>query len=355
MKKTKKATYLAAAMLLAGANIACEQEGIYDPVDFRVALNAGNTYRTGEPVVFNFEGNADFITVWNGDTGHEYRFRERTSVDPENIRSCKLHLDIAQGYGDADPKTRNMDILVTNQFKGLSGNDPQADGEAIRQIAESGHEGWEVLDYVDERNTSYPFTEYTYDITRYADNFALGLHFYHAAEKQMRTYYVNPRISVQFEGSEPQFYTFAQLGFVPFRTAGLYTEQSPYISAADTDIYKVNQSGLVKLKGQKNAIAGAEIAFQGFTAGKPVSSSLPDLLFQPIDQWVMMRPLALNTIAPDTGVNIKGYADDVTTYSCVYNQPGTYTVSFVAATGNYEGQSRIVREMTVTIVDPIME
>ena len=47
-------------------------------------------------------------------------------------------------------------------------------------------------------------------------------------------------------------------------------------------------------------------------------------------------------------------ADDVKSYSYTYTEPGTYTVTFLAGNGNYQGESGIqTYEMKVTIVDPI--
>ena len=45
-------------------------------------------------------------------------------------------------------------------------------------------------------------------------------------------------------------------------------------------------------------------------------------------------------------------ADDVKSYSYTYTEPGTYTVTFLAGNGNYQGESGIqTYEMKVTIVD----
>ncbi|MEG0807811.1 MAG: DUF5017 domain-containing protein [Alistipes sp.] len=348
MRNMKKTSYLAAALLLAGVSASCEQEGIYDPVDFRPTLDAANTYRVGEPVVFNFEGNADYITIWDGAAGHEYRFKDRTSIAAENIEACKLELSIFQNYGETSiPEGHSMDIYATNKFKGLNGNDAEADGALIKQITDSQYEGWRKLEYADARNGKY--VDYTYNIVDFAENFSFGLHYVNpAADKKMRAYNVNVVVEVQFKGFETQRHTFEDLGFTAFRTAGLYLDK-PYITGAD-----INQSGMIKFINGKNPIKGADIAIQGFAPGDPVDKKKPDGdKFLPIDQWVMMRPMSLNSIAPDMGLNIKGYADDVPSYSCIYKNPGTYTVTFVAGTGNYEGQSSVVHEMTVTIVDPV--
>ena len=69
-----------------------------------------------------------------------------------------------------------------------------------------------------------------------------------------------------------------------------------------------------------------------------------------------MQPVALNTISPDTGLNIKGVTAALPSYSYTYTEPGTYTVTFIVAGGNYQGQSAPAPyEVTFTVIDPIEE
>lgn len=355
---------LAAAGFLAASALACEREDIYRPVEFRVTLDAANTYRTGEPVVFHLDGNADYVTVWNGDTGHEYRYRDRELAPKELFLGAELELKIYQQYGDP-----GLEIYMTDRFPGLKGryydlSDPDADSNRyadedlalIREVIQSGFAGWERFDFTD--NTAARFERWTADISKWVDNFTFALRIKGpAAGRTLRTYFVNPRITARFDRYGTYVRDFSRLKFVPLRTEGLWTDRTPYVASIDADFssfLKVNQNGIVKMRGQKNPMAGADIAFQGFREGAAVhAATLPGVMYEAVDQWIVMQPLPLNTIAPDTGENIKGFADDVTTYEHTYREPGTYTVTFIASAGNYEGKSRIVREMTVTVVEPI--
>lgn len=362
--KTPKILICSAAALTAFAGVSCEREDIYEPVEFRVTLDPANTYRAGEPVTFRFGGNADFITVWNGDTGHEYRHRERELAPVELFRSAELELKIYQQYGDP-----GMEIYLTDRFPGLAGryydsSDPGADidryaeqdRELLRQVVASGFAGWDRFSFTD--NTAARFESWKADISKYVDNFTFAIRIKGpAAGRTLRTYFINPRITAEFDRYGTYVRKFSQLTFVPFRMEGLWTDQTPYVASVDADFssfLKVNQNGIVKFRGQKNPMAGADIAFQGFREGTAVNAaSLPGVNYLPVEQWIVMQPFALNTISPDTGENIKGFADDVTSYTHTYDEPGTYTVTFIASTGNYQGESRTVRELTVTVVDPI--
>ena len=163
---TKRITYLAATLALATAAASCEHEEIYEPLEFSVRLAPTNTYRTGDPVVFNFSGNADFITVWTGDTGHEYKHRNRTKVDIADIESCELEIEISQQYGTLN----NLDLFAGNKFAGLNGSDAATDRPVVEAIAANDCADWTKLEFTP--NNANKFKTYTYDITRFADRFS---------------------------------------------------------------------------------------------------------------------------------------------------------------------------------------
>ena len=343
--KTKRITYLAAALALTVAGSSCEHDEIYEPLEFSVQLAPTNTYKTGDPVVFNFSGNADYITVWNGDTGHEYKYRDRTSVAFEDIEQCTLEIEISQQYSKAD--IRNLNMLVGNQFQGLNGQDAEADRQIVEAIEASrqGNEypGWKTLEYED--NNANTFKTETYDITEYADNFTFGVHLFQNEEdlnQTMKTYRINPKIRVKIKGYDTQEYSGLSMGerFITYSLADIHAD-NPYI-------HNISGNGNLRIQGLPGDYnTAAVIVYQGFNAG---AAGMPS----PVRQFGFMRPMSLNTITPDTGQSIKGVADDVKSYSYTYDKPGTYTVTFLVGNGNYQGESGIqTYEMKVTIIDPI--
>ena len=120
----------------------------------------------------------------------------------------------------------------------------------------------------------------------------------------MRTYRINPKITVKFKGHDTQVYNYPDMEFVPFSLASQHAD-NPYI-------HNVSGNGNLKFQGRPGANNTANIVFQGFSAGA----------FPEIDQWAFMQPVALNTISPDTGLNIKGVTDDLPSYSYTYTEPG---------------------------------
>ena len=350
--------YITTALLLAGATVSCERDDIYEELEFSVRLAPTNTYVVGEPVVFELVGNADFITVWNGDVGHEYSQRDRTLL-PEELLAATLELDIQQQYGQP-----SLDIYMTDRFEGLQGRaygDTNAHAESdralIQQVIDSDFEGWERFEF--EAKNEAKFHTFTTDILPYRDNFTLAFRIKTPGEgKQVRTYSINPRIITQFERHGTYTRKYADLEFIPFRMEGLWCDLTPYVysSAEDlTNVYKVNQTGIVKFSNGLNPVAGSDIAFQSFKPGSAVNASvLPGVIYEAVDQWIVMKPLPLYTVDKDTGQNIKGLTDDIRSYEHSYTLPGTYTASFLVSKGNYQGESaREIREVTFTIINPI--
>ena len=143
-------------LLAALAVTACDHDEIYEEIDFQVQLSPANTYRAGEPVQFLFGGNADYIVFYSGETGHEYRFRNRTQVAPEDIESCELVVQLNGRSG-----TPCMSAYVTDAFDGLTATDEAADLAAISGMLteEKDLNGWTKLDLNDpEKNTEWATT-----------------------------------------------------------------------------------------------------------------------------------------------------------------------------------------------------
>ena len=70
-----------------------------------------------------------------------------------------------------------------------------------------------------------------------------------------------------------------------------------------------------------------------------------------LDGWAISRPRPLNKIENDKGLVIKNSQNYLESYEYVWNESGTYEVTFVATNSNYVGSYEIVKKMTVNIID----
>lgn len=333
--------YIISLLLLAPLFFtACEHDNIYKPIDFNVLLSESNTYQVGEPVTFNFEGNADYIVFYSGEVGHEYQYRNRTFVDAENILGCEFTIQLNGRSG-----TRCMTAYVTNTFEGLNGEDEAADKALIESLIDENGDlrGWEKIELNDpEKNTVWETTQL--DVSKYADNFCVALHWNpQSIETTQRNYWVNANVEVEFEGYDPQVIYSPRLNFIPF-SMNDEKEGERYILTKENGV-----NGTMRYTGN----TGLNTTEFVLTGSKAYSPDDEKTLPYAIDAWVISTPTALNLIDPDKGVSIKTITEPLNPYTYTFDKPGTYTVTFVATSGNYEGQSSDIKEFTVTIVEPL--
>src|SRR5687767_11149132 len=81
--------------------------------DFEVALDAANTYKAGEDVVFNFTGKAEMISFYSGELYREYDFRNGRTI---NISNPTLSFTSAVTGGT---QTNQLSILASTDFNGI--------------------------------------------------------------------------------------------------------------------------------------------------------------------------------------------------------------------------------------------
>lgn len=327
-------------LLAALAATACDHDEIYEKIDFQATLSPSNTYLAGEPVEFLLGGNADYLVFYSGETGHEYRFRNRTQVAPEDIENCELVLQLNGRNG-----TPCMTAYVTDGFAGLNGADEEADLAAINGMLteEKDLAGWTKLDLNDpEKNTEWATTQL--DVTDLSNNFCVALHWNpKSIETSQRAYWVNVGVNVQFKGYEPRRLDSRTLDLSAF---SMNDEKAGarYILTTENGV-----NGSMRYTGN-SGLNTSEFVLTGSNKYDPSNEkTLP----YAIDTWIISTPMALNLTKPDEGVSIKTLSETLNSYSYTFEKAGTYTVTFVATSGNYIDQSRDVKEFTVTIIDPL--
>ncbi|MBR1706247.1 MAG: DUF5017 domain-containing protein [Bacteroidales bacterium] len=307
---------------------ACRQEIVY-PVTCQVTLDAANTYFAGDPVRFLIKGNVDNLLFYSGEINHQYMYSTRYSVGHDEINSALLRVDYQPRYGYAD----GLSVYVSDSFPGLDGADFEKDRSTIRQMVLDGMPGWTELPY--DEGASTVWTHQDYDISGYVDNFVLAFHWNPVlGSLAQRHYWISGDIFIDIKGAPASTLGFQGIDWVAIMLNDEYT-QDPYTQRGNpgfdlsrpqtADIMVNGCNGAPSMGG---AAGGVEYAHDG---------------------WLVTRPMTLTRVAHDEGVVIKNLQNYLDSYEYVFEEPGTYTVTFVAVNRNVDGRSKVIRELEINI------
>ena len=139
------AAFCAAVLLLAG----CDQSDISAPVVFDAALDPSNVYEVGSPIRFNFTGNAENITFFSGEVGHQFRFKDRYEVPVEDVISARLVMNVLVQYSYIGAPGAALSLYKSNTYDGVvTGTDFQSDSLYTRKILAEGLKDWKLIDTI---------------------------------------------------------------------------------------------------------------------------------------------------------------------------------------------------------------
>lgn len=305
------------------AAVACSHKDIVQDVDFDVEIDGSVTYVAGEPVKFLIEGNVDNLLFYSGETGSQYKYKDRFSVSLDQVKSANLELEIQAKYGLPGA----LDLYVSKTFDGLSGKDAAADKAKIKAMLDGGMQGWTKLDYAE--GASGKWTNHSFPVSDYLENFCFAIHWHpqRDGKNAQRTYWVKGSVALDMEGAAPSKLTVTDLGAV-----------SVMMNDEITDPYKINAgNGSIIF----NKPATADVIFQGVA---------PKALDYALDGWVIFTPSSLNKISNDKGIVVKNLQNYAGAFEHIYKEPGTYEITFVGVNKNYKGSSRQIKELKINIV-----
>ncbi len=293
-------------LLLLPAIFSCKKNSPEEPT-FSVAT-AKTEYSVADSVEFQINGYADVIGFYSGESGKEYKHKDRLeSTDG------KLHLNISTQVLFATQKN-NLSLLYSTDF------------DSVYTVTGIQKATW-------------------HDITN---------RFTFAPDIGSTTSAVTPSADVDISdlvvSKKPIFFAFKYVAQAS-ATAGTggrtwrvpafnLTNKTPI---ATTTIATVTSAGWIAID-VKNA------------ANKwVIQTATPFLYFAPnstlaeSEDWVVTKGKYPNKVNPDVGIGIKTYTDRITNYKYKFNQPGTYTVTFIATNGLNGNTKKVVKELTVTI------
>ena len=87
--------------------------------------------KKGETVTFNFSGDPDNIVFYSGEEGHNYDYRNRTTIEEKQIVSSKLSLKLTASYGNNSIYDNLLNLYISDSFTGLYKDDFAADCQLL--------------------------------------------------------------------------------------------------------------------------------------------------------------------------------------------------------------------------------
>ncbi len=313
--------------------VSCVQQDIVGDVDFTVTLDSENVFRVGEPVRFVFTGDADYIVFFSGESGHEFKYKDRTSIPLEDIETIDMNLQIMTKWGISNC----FDIFVTDQFNGLKNNDVEADRKYVRDLVRSGMDGWVNIGYTEGEQATW--STMTKDLLPYAKDFSLAFHWHPerlGGLKSQGSYFVNGEIEMKSKSGLRHVTSLKDLSFDTI----MVNEQDP--------------GYLRNVRGDTTSIATMcftdshyDLKFEGCS-----SAYLPYNL----EGWAISRPIELNAVSADTGQQIKNMMNPILSFTYTYDKPGTYEAVFHGTNDNYQGSKSKSASIKVIVIDsPVFE
>lgn len=304
MMKSKYIFILAAAAILL---FSCRDDDVDTP-HFEVSVDK-TEYKAGDSIVFTFDGDPDIITFYSGESGHEYRYKDRTFAEGAQV---KLDFVSRVLYGS---QVDNLTIKVSSDFSGIY------DVENVKNATWTDITSRFTLPRENAPGYAYSWDtpSGTADLTDLTDPakpfyFAFKYYGWPSTPTTQRTWRITAfNMTAVFEN-------------------GAVSTLANLTSAAWSQVDVANPANKWALPGTQLQLAPASATDES-------------------EDWAITKPLYPTRVAPDLGVPIKNYSQRLSQYGYKFAASGEYTVTFVAKNATSEGEQSVVREVKITITD----
>lgn len=314
-------TYLIAAAVLTAA--ACNKD--YNVKEPTLEVSAPAIVKVGEKVEFRFEGQADMITFYSGELGHDYAYK-----DVDRIGLGNMVFSFLTTTSSGTPGYPNPAVLPMSYSTDFSGEYTREAMEAATWTDISSNFAWPTDTPESVPSGDFDFTHlfvdaetpiyfrFFYSVEAFDQNKGGG-----AGNGRTQWTIMNSEIKCDDGKSASVVYDIYQQGW-------------QIIPGENYD--KIQSSALPILPG-----TSAYLRFR--------SQFKPDVN---LSYWAISAPIGIVrevNLGRDSGEAIKALADNrMSSYTYVYTEPGEYEVTFVGTNANMNGIKRSVSKVKVKVV-----
>lgn len=310
----------------------CEEITVSDP-DFGVQLADGQIIeQLGDTLVckktenlkFLITGNPDMLVFYSGQTGNDFRYRDRTEID--GIPSFSFRTTLTFGT-----QFTGLKVYLSSTFPGVT-RDEAADRTNIANM-----DYWQEI----TSQCNLPITKNAPENAKSSPKIDLsdfkGKPLYlafrvvHPNGGESTWRLENLSIVNNYNGVDIEVGSFRNIGFTAF---DMLAAADPYMSNGNsTD--KTNRRWDLR-NAANNYIIG------GGSNGSTIDN----------DDWAVSTKIDLTKTFPDIGTAIKGFDNaPLEEYEFPYSQTGVYHITFVGVNSMYNERKENIKEMIVKIID----
>lgn len=295
----------------------CTKMEIVTP-DFDVIPNAYEV-KAGEELVFNFEGDPDLISFYSGEVLSDYGFKEGRILESDGLfASFKSHV----AYGS------HPDLLSVWISSDFTGNYTIEDVEAATWENEVSKEFILAPHSLNSTSASSAVPSGEQDLTS------------HLVDGKPLYFAFRYKKTPNSEGGTQRNWFVRDL---MIESTTILGKQEVATGAAFTLVYDHNFDANPADKNSSINAAG--------TMTIRVPSTLGEFN---TEVWAISPAMFVGKVdmGPDKATPIKGFVDTrVSDYTYIYETPGTYTATFVAANSNIYGAAQAVKQIEIKVVE----
>jgi hypothetical protein len=294
------------------ALIACDDKDVIQP-DFSVQVyenqivdKIGDTLicKKTDNLKFKIQGNPDMLVFFSGQTGNEYRYKDRTEIDGDPFFSFRTTLTFGTQF-------TGLKVYVSSTFPGVTRNE----AEDRANIANMDY--WQDItsqcNLPTTKNAPNNVTNTPkIDLSGFKGKpFYLAFRIAHPNGNESTWRIENLSIINSYKDVDTEVGTFRNIGFTAF---DMLAASDPYMSNGNvTD--KTNRRWDLRNTASNYIIGGG-------SNGSTIDN----------DDWTISAKIDLTKTFPDLGTAIKGFDNaPLDEYEYTYNVPGVYNITFVGS------------------------
>lgn len=286
-----------------------------------------STYKKGEPVTFKFTGNPQLISVYTGEVGKDYAFKDGRLTDVSEVK-LSLNSSVTDEPGTGAKQTGMFSLLVSTNFNGDYSNYSSVQAATWTDIT--------------NRLTKQEAATTT-AITVATPAGGLDLTDLRVAGKPL---YIAFKYNIR---EQSKYGIWRDWRFQAFQLTGQITSGLQVLGNMTNSAFRVVQ--------KNPEISSRTTATTATLTLMPADAAIfPETKETPTESWIISR--AFNNVnkidfGPDLTIPIQGGTSAVEKkdFTYTYASAGTYKVYFIASNANSTGQKDIVKQLNLTITD----